>query len=92
MRELCFSSSKKQNLTALSGSFGFGVKDRRKRLWNLPLRARKDAEARHVFLDRSLKRPMCEAVKLKSEMCWRPQDVRDSRAMVYLLMEAASRE
>lgn len=37
------------------------------------------------------KRPLCEAVKLKSGLCWQPQDVGDDKAVRYLPRRAVNR-
>ena len=37
-------------------------------------------------------RPFCAAVKLKPELPWRTQGVRNARAVEYLLSKAANRE
>lgn len=38
-----------------------------------------------VSLSGDLKRQLCEARKLKSELLWRPKDIGDVRVMGYLL-------
>jgi hypothetical protein len=45
-----------------------------------------------VSLNGGLERPLCEAVKVKSRLPWRPQDVRDARAVGYLQRKAVNRE
>lgn len=73
----------------------FTVKDRRNRLWNLPLLLRKASAGRHVSevsLNGGLKRAFCKAVKLKAVLPWRPQDVRDAIAMGNLVSRTASKE
>ena len=65
----------------------FGIKDRLKGLQNLPLQLRKATKARcvsGVFLHGSPEKPLCEAVKVKPGLLWRPQNVRDARAVGYL--------
>lgn len=65
----------------LCGS-GFIVKDTRQGLWNLPSWLRKAAEARSVSempLHGGPERPMCKSVKVKSGLCWRPQNIGDAR-------------
>ena len=60
-----------------------------------PLQLRKAAEARYVAavsLPGGQKRPLCEAVKLKYALPWRPQDAGDARVMGYLQRKAANRE
>ena len=47
---------------------------------------------RGVPAERPQETTLCEAVKVKPRLPWRPQDVRDARAMGYLLRKAASRE
>ena len=62
---------------------GFGVKDRRNGLWNVPQCLKKVADAvSGVSLNGGLvERPLCEAVKLKPGLPWRTQDIRDARDM-----------
>ena len=51
--------------------------------------------ARHIAgraLQKKAERPLCEAVKVKPGLPWRPQEVRDARALEYLLRRAANRE
>ena len=45
-----------------------------------------------VSLPESLERPLCEAVKVKPELYWRPKDVGDSRVVGYLQRRTADRE
>lgn len=64
-------------------------------LQNLPLWLRKAAEARFVAgeaLHGGLERPLCEAMKGKSGLGWRPQDVGDARAVGYLPRRAVNTE
>jgi hypothetical protein len=83
------------------GNFGhmvlssFRVKDIRKWLWNLPPRLRKTIDARHVSevsLHGGLERPLCEDIKVKPRLPWRPQDVRNVKAMEYLMKKHANRK
>lgn len=80
------------------GSFGassFRVKNRRKGLWNLPQRLRKASGARIAsgVSQRGVpERPLWEAVKVTMWLPWRPQDVRDARAMEFLPKRAANRD
>lgn len=63
------------------------VKKTRKGLWNLPPWLRKTAEARcvtGVSLYAGPEGPLHESVKVKPRLCWRSQDARDARVMVYL--------
>ena len=43
-----------------------------------------------VSLHRGQERPLHESVKVKPGLPWRPQDVRDARALGYLLKKAAN--
>jgi hypothetical protein len=55
---------------------GFKVKIRRKGLWNLPPQLKKTIAARHVArvsLQGSLENLLCEVVKVKPGLCWRPK-------------------
>ena len=65
-------------------------------LLNLPPHLKKVTEARHVswvpLNGRLVERPLCEAVRLKSRLPWKTQDVRDARAVGNLLRKAAHRE
>ena len=45
-----------------------------------------------ISLNGGLERPLCEAVKLKPGLPWRPQNVGDARAIGYLSRRAANRE
>lgn len=45
-----------------------------------------------VSLSGELKRQLCEARKLKSELLWRPKDIGDIRVMGYLLRKTANSE
>ena len=45
-----------------------------------------------LSLHGSLERLLCEAVKMKPGLPWRPQDAGDVRAMGYLPRKAANRE
>ena len=45
-----------------------------------------------VSLYGGLEKPLCEAVKMKPGLPWRPQNVGDARAMGYLLRGAANKE
>ena len=45
-----------------------------------------------VSLNEGLERSLCEAVKVKPGLPWRPQDVGDARVMGYLPRKAANRE
>ncbi|MGE9641895.1 hypothetical protein ACQP3J_33175, partial [Escherichia coli] len=68
--------------------------ERMRRKWNLPLWLKKAAEAMYVLgvsLHGGPERPLCEAVKVKSGLPWRPQDVGDARVIGYLLRRAANR-
>ena len=77
---------------------GFRGKDTRqirKGLQNLPPKPRKAAEARlvsGVSLNGGPERPLCETVKVKAVLPWRPQDVGDARTVGYLPRKAANRE
>lgn len=73
----------------------FRVKDRRNRLWNMPLLLRKASAGRHVSevsLNGDLQRAFYKAVKLKAVLPWRPQDVRDAIALGNLVSRTASKE
>ena len=55
---------------------------------------RKASEARHmsgVACHGGPERPLCEAVKMKPGLPWRPQDIGDARVMWYLPRRAANR-
>lgn len=43
-----------------------------------------------MFLREGQKRPFCEAVKVKTELLQRPQEVRDDRVVGYLPRRAAN--
>lgn len=63
---------------------GFRVKDQRKGLWNLPPKLRKAAEATCVAvlsMHGDLGKPLCEAVKVKTRLPWRPLNDVSARAM-----------
>lgn len=78
----------------LCGS-GCKVKDTRKGSWTLLLWLGKAKEARHVSgvsLHGDLERSLCEAMKVKPGLPWRPQNVGDTRAVGYLQRRAANRE
>ena len=44
-----------------------------------------------VSLNGDLERPLCEAMKVKSRLPWRPQNVGDARAVGYLPKKVANR-
>lgn len=55
----------------------------------------KDVEARlmlGVSLHRDSEKPLCDAVKVKPGLPWRPLDAGDDKVMGYLIMKAANRE
>ena len=61
----------------------------------MPLWLRKTTKVRHVSvvsLNGSLDRPLHEAAKLKPGLPWRPEDIRNARAMAYLPRKAANRK
>lgn len=60
-----------------------------KGLWNFPLQLWKGGEARPVS-GKSLHGhlPLCEALKAKPGLCWRPQDVGDAGTMGILAKES----
>jgi hypothetical protein len=61
----------------------------------LPLQLRKSNDAGNVSgvsLHGDLERPLCEAVKVKPGLPWRPQNVRDARATGSLPKRAAIRK
>lgn len=73
----------------------FKVKDRRKKLWNLPPLLRNASEAKQVLwmsLSRDPEKSLCEAVKAKCMLPWRPQDDRNARVMWDLPRLAVKRE
>lgn len=64
-------------------------------LWNLPSQLRKAPKARHVpgeALFGDPERPLNKAVKVKPELCWRPQSVGNAPTMGWLPRRAAPRE
>ena len=66
-----------------------------KKLRFLPVQLRTVTEVRHVLrvtLNGGLERPLCETVKLKPGLLWRPQDVGDAKAVGDLSRRAADRE
>lgn len=77
-------------------SFGCVVltleKDRGKGLQTLPPWLRKGSKAKCLegqSLPGSPQKALCESVKVKPGLCWRPQDVRNSRVTGYLQREVA---
>lgn len=74
---------------------GYRVKDTRKGLWNLLLWLGKGKKARHVSgvsLHGGLERPLCNAMKVKPGLPWRPQNVGDDRAVGYFQGEILTME
>jgi hypothetical protein len=66
----------------------FRVKDTRKGLWNISPQLRKATEARHMsemsLNGGNLDWLLCEAVKMKPGLLWRPQSTGDGRTVGYL--------
>lgn len=83
-------------MAALPTWSGFRFKDTRvKGLWSPLTPLKKASEARNVTgksLHGGQERPLHEAMKVKPGLYWRPQDVGDDRAVVYLPRTAAHRE
>lgn len=80
------------------GSSTFRVKKNtgQKELWNLPLLLQKSTEARSLAgesLQGGPERPLCETVKVKTGLHWKPQGDgdRDTRVIGYLPRIAADR-